>query len=442
LLTIIKTPNYIESAFNKVTFQLQKSDYQIGDLFYLEIYSNSGELITRLVQNGNGQNSAEFDIASVLQTQFPKPKVLNPSLLVQKDETALVTYSVKAGFVKFVEGSQVYEQLYCSGKFHALRAALPKDGSETINSFVTTNSQTAKFLTSINSEQPQGNDLFMPVLVATGRTLKFVIESGSEFYETSFIASSEGVYVFNARPSLYGLTTTNLTVWVESDDNVYQTTYTNKTDCPEGSTGYGIATVTAFSTISQEDANTKAIQDSAALSEASRVCVMRPSWSSTKTFTAVCPEGSSGEYTATVTATSYESQEDADAKAQTQAQDEAYANLTCNVAEPAYTGTTYTSTKSYTAYCGSGETGEYTSTQTRTSTISQADADSKANQAAQDDANNNLVCVINENPSYGTFSHYECQNQERVETYHDGNGGFYYVNTGNPCDGSEIAYAN
>jgi hypothetical protein len=55
---------------------------------------------------------------------------------------------------------------------------------------------------------------------------------------------------------------------------------------------------------------------------------------------------------------------------------------------------TFTSTKSFTAICGTNYTGSYTSSKTATSTISQADADSKALALAQQDAESRLVCTV------------------------------------------------
>jgi hypothetical protein len=68
---------------------------------------------------------------------------------------------------------------------------------------------------------------------------------------------------------------------------------------------------------------------------------------------------------------------------------------TCNVVKPIPdVELEYTSTKSYTAVCGANYTGSYTSTQTRTSAISQTDADIKATEAAKLDAESKMVCTL------------------------------------------------
>jgi hypothetical protein len=107
------------------------------------------------------------------------------------------------------------------------------------------------------------------------------------------------------------------------------------------------------------------------------------------TFTANCPTGYSGlPQTATATATSTVSQVDANNKAATLAQQKASAALTCTSAT-----ITYSSTKTYTAHCSEGYIGAAVSrSATKTSTVSQADADTKALAQATIDANAALVC--------------------------------------------------
>lgn len=95
------------------------------------------------------------------------------------------------------------------------------------------------------------------------------------------------------------------------------------------------------------------------------------------------PQQASG----TGSATSTISQADADAKATAAALADAQSKLNCQVY--------FTSTKSFTASCGpgiGGSPGEATASATRTSVVSQADADSKALVAAQAAAEAMLVC--------------------------------------------------
>jgi hypothetical protein len=88
---------------------------------------------------------------------------------------------------------------------------------------------------------------------------------------------------------------------------------------------------------------------------------------------------------ASASATSYVSQQDADNQATAAAQSAATELLNCTAA--------YTSTQSYTAQCPNGTLGNpITKSVTRTSLISQADADSQALQAAQAAAEAELSC--------------------------------------------------
>jgi hypothetical protein len=155
-------------------------------------------------------------------------------------------------------------------------------------------------------------------------------------------------------------------------------------------------------------------------------------YTSSYTYKATCTSGS-GIYESTKTATSTISKADADTKAFNAAKADAESKLVC----------TFTSTKSYTAnQCPAGQEGTYTSTQTATSTISQADADSKALAAAQTDAESRLVCRTSCTP-WGTYSHTVCENGYYHDYYHNGSCGYYSENTYLACGGggSELEMA-
>jgi hypothetical protein len=145
-------------------------------------------------------------------------------------------------------------------------------------------------------------------------------------------------------------------------------------------------------------------------------------YTSSYTYTANCLNGS-GSSTSTKIATSTISKADADTKAYNAAKADAESNLVC----------TFNSTKSYTANtCPDGLSGSYTSTKSATSTISQADADSKALAAAQADAESKLVCSPSCTP-YGTYYSTVCEGGYYHDYYHDGNCGYYSVNTYVTC---------
>lgn len=114
------------------------------------------------------------------------------------------------------------------------------------------------------------------------------------------------------------------------------------------------------------------------------------SYTSTKSFTAECPAGSIGTpVTKEATKTSTKDQDDADNLALAAAKAAAKAELVCEVPT-----VTYTATKSFTAKCGTGETGaDVTREATRTSTESQNKADELALAAATAAATAALVCT-------------------------------------------------
>ncbi|RNI30960.1 hypothetical protein EFA69_06620 [Rufibacter immobilis] len=395
-LTITKAPQFIEAAYNRIVFEVSYSDYTLGDMFFLEVYDSiTSKLLTTLVKNGTGLGLCEFDVSDIVQSLFPEPKVLNPNVVMQKDESALVSYQVKIGVVKLVNRVQVKSYHYISDVLYGLRAALSLDGSESVSSsLVVDYNREAKFLTSITPNQSESSDLFLPVLVTAPTEVKLVCNYYTSRRETEHTLPTLGVYVFNVRPSLQGSNASGLSVWLESETPTYLATATATVNCEQaGYIGSMTATATDFSTLTKPDALTKAMSKAASLAQANLVCVVDENavqYTSTQSYTAHCSDGYTGSYTSTQTRTSFISQEDAYTKALNAAQADAQAKLVCTPA------VTYTSTQTYTAYCPEGEQGSYTSTKQATSTISQADADAKAFAAAKAESEANLLCIPNE----------------------------------------------
>jgi hypothetical protein len=178
---------------------------------------------------------------------------------------------------------------------------------------------------------------------------------------------------------------------VPAPPTVYNGSGTFTASCGGGYTGgSSTATATATSTISQADANNKAAALAQQMAIAALKCTAIPppstTYTSTKSFTAHCDAGSTGaDVVKSATATSTVSQADADSKALQQATVAATAALNCTAVPQ---NGTFTATKTYTATCPPGYTGvEVTRTATATSTISQADADYQALSAAATQAN-------------------------------------------------------
>lgn len=393
-----KRPRYVEAAYNKVEWSFTFDDYRIGDMFYVDILKADGTLITTLVKNGSGTGMASFDVGPTLRTLFTETMQYNPNVFSQKDETAMKGYSIKAGYIKLVNRQQVKKHLYTSGIFYVLRAALPFDGSTTMADLTVDYVNPVQFLTDITPNQPKGNNLYLPVLFTAPNDIKVKINYVTEIQTINIFIPSPGVYVFNVKPELQAKGFTNFSVWLESDYMVY-TSIQEVTDyCTAvGESGEHQATVFAWSGASQTDATNKAIDAAFALAKANLVCEVNGTgpgaYTSTKSVTVYCTNGVEGSSTAEATRTSNVSQADADQKAEAAARQMAEENLTC-VAPPVV----YTSTYQYTAYCPAGYSGERTVNSYAESTISQADADKKAYDKAKADAEGNLVCVLDEPP--------------------------------------------
>jgi hypothetical protein len=437
LLNIIRQPKLIESAFNPIIFDISYTNYTLGDMFYLEIKNDKDEIIDELEINGDGIGFASFDISDVIQSNFKSPKFLNPNVILQQDETAIISYKVQIGLLRIVDKKKIKHHCYTSDTLYALRSALALDGSQNITDLTVDYTKEAQFLTSVTPNQTQGAELYLPILIQAPTTVKLVLDFNSSQLESTHNLNSLGVWVFNVQPELQGVSTTNFSAWLETDNVVHTATMTAMATCDEG-VGSFTTSVTKSSTVSMEDARNLAIADAWAIADANLVCdtSMVVVYTSTKSYTATCSNGYTGSYTATATRTSKYSQWEADKLAQDAAESEATSNLVCTPNQ------TYTSTKSYTATCSDGSTGSYTATATRTSTISQADADTKANEAAKQTAEANLTCsTISWSPKYasnGCFMHtmYNSNNpsEERAANYEETQ--MYqtpYDNNGNQC---------
>lgn len=178
----------------------------------------------------------------------------------------------------------------------------------------------------------------------------------------------------------------------------YTATKSFTASCGSGLVGNPVTkTATRTSTVSQADADTQATNAATTQAQGALVCTtpvttyqaVSQSYTTTSgDYTTKCGSGSGTPVTRTsTTGTSTISQADANSKALADAKSQAIAAIVCQV-------TTYSSTQSYTATCGSGTTGSpVTRSSTKTSTVSQAQADSLALQDATSQANAALVCT-------------------------------------------------
>lgn len=167
---------------------------------------------------------------------------------------------------------------------------------------------------------------------------------------------------------------------------------TRTVECPDGTCGdpsEATAEGTAYSTVSQEDADDQATAQAIINAQAQAAlgldCSHTP-FTASRTVTVNCPSGTSGSpstFSATVTRCV---ESDAITEAEAEALAGAEAGLSC-------TEIVYTSTQSATASCPEGYTGNpVTATATRESSVSQEDADSLASDDAAAAAAALLVC--------------------------------------------------
>lgn len=167
--------------------------------------------------------------------------------------------------------------------------------------------------------------------------------------------------------------------------------------CPGNQTGDSVTVViakdTVASNVSVADANQLAVEQARTQAQAQLICTDSGTvyWNSPQSYTAECPDGSTGNAsTATIEASKYSStvsQADANAQALAAAQALAEASRECTYSN---------SEQSYTAECPDGEAGDSvtktTAAGTYTSTVSRADANQKAYNAAKVAAEGELVC--------------------------------------------------
>jgi hypothetical protein len=169
----------------------------------------------------------------------------------------------------------------------------------------------------------------------------------------------------------------------------YFATATYTATCPTGKYGNPvIVTVTKSSKTSYAEADALAQAAAEAQATSQLVCTDTEDgmYYSTKTVTVNCPSGQEGDSkTATATA-SGTTQEEADANATQKATDDANAQLVCR--------DVWTSEKTVTVYCPEGTTGSpSTATGYGKSYVNQADADRIATENATTTANQNLTCT-------------------------------------------------
>ena len=277
MLTLQKRPNLVSAVFNPIEFKFSMSNYGIGDMFYLEVYHATGYLMTTLVKNGDGLGNVTFDISSVLQSIFTGVSTLNENLSIQRDNSAMAGYTVRAGKQVISGGVVTKIKYYQTDMLYALRAALPLDTDASLETNIVATNTNASFLTLNPCTQPVSSNIWLPLIVVANCTLKYCYSTNLAGTVSGYssVNATAGLYVFNAKPEVLGLlsSATDYTVWVELEGPIYRATRDYTAICGTDYRGQFVATASYFSTISQTDANTKALQAAQTIANANIVCV-------------------------------------------------------------------------------------------------------------------------------------------------------------------------
>jgi hypothetical protein len=439
-LTKLTQSNLIDTVFNDIKFKLgyynTSQPSKKDDTLYVEIYTipnknllltgagkTGSTFLTRLIVDTDTTGNATFYLNDALSTAFTTQQLPSNELL-QRDTNNYVGYYLKYGYVNYaLNNSMGYKKIGETDIRYVLRGVLQENEYLSVVDYV----YGVDYLTHLpnNIEIHKNENTYLPFLLPkVADTGKGILVKGDFYYAdnthdidrtvASYLINQGGLYLLNSNPALLVDDTTLLTdfsIWIEYDtvdgsaevldtpQDVYTANATYTANCPSGFYGASVTSaVTAYSNVSQVDAQTQATIQAKENAEASLTCNIL--YTSTQSYTAKCGTGTYGEYTATSTVTSYTSQVDADAQAYTQAMSTAQASLQCTVII-----NTYTSTKSYTATCAAGLYGAaVTRTATAISYTSQSDADSKSLAQATTDATAALQCSAQ--PQYTSTQSY------------------------------------
>jgi hypothetical protein len=240
---ILQTPDFIQSVGNPMRIRLRDPNYQVGQLFYCELWTitdkdmqnvqtlkTTGTLLRTLTINGPGDGSAEFDIGNLLATVFIQddyqtPPLLNP-LQAQKDESSYIGYFFKLGFIVYdAQNKQLKTLLYELPEVQwGVRAALPLSGNRNVNSgnlapyCYRYDSEPVSYASSIpdGTKRNRSEDTLLPFflpykdnaskpLIQALATLTFAdgTQDTMTYAQTPFL--SGGLYLINAYPNQFSL---------------------------------------------------------------------------------------------------------------------------------------------------------------------------------------------------------------------------------------------
>lgn len=440
-IALTKTPKFIESSKTIIPVELTFDGasttipvtLQGTPKAYIEIYtvplvnlttgaSKTTSTLTDTLERPFIQDKATFNIGTALHSLFLDYRIPTASR-VQKDESSTKGYYLKFGYITYdTQNQQIKNFVAETSVFWVLCSAFNKD--QDITNWIPnyTTAKAGKFLSNIvNNHKVHVNENVLLSAVIPKNELDvdddnavylkgdFFFADGTSLLNRtiqSFVHHSGGTYTFNFKPSLALVNSgksvsllSKYTVWLEYFAGVdtgevvgeiqnYTATESATVYCQLGTTGNpSTASATSTSEVSQLDATQKAYNLAVTAATAALVCTNQ--FASTKSAVANCPTGQTGS-AATGTATRYSSisQADADTLAQAAAQAQAVLNLRCTLPS------VWNATATATASCPTGQVGQdVTVTVYTTSHVSQADADAIAAQAALDAATAQLQCV-------------------------------------------------
>lgn len=432
-LTITSPFNLVQTAFNEIAFNLSYYNTTTPtkklDTLYVEIYTvpsrnilqsgtgkTGAKYLTRLIVDTDATGKATFLLNDSLTTVF-NTYTQPGTIILQRDTDNYCGYFLKYGYVKFTATNEMqYKKIGETGVQWALRGVLQENEYLSVVDYT----YPVDYLTHLpNGVEIHHNEntylSFLLPQLANADTQSGILVKADFYYDdnteelnqtvTEYVTGKGGIYLLNVKPELLSPARykdlVEFSVWLEYgaivdgaviidlQDTVYEATANYTATCPSGYYGQAV-TSTVKAYSNISQADAQQQATAQAKENAEAALTCGILYTSTKTVTVSCP---TGQYsTGGGTATGYGTSYDSQADADYQADQQARATANASLM-CAVIGTTYTSTKSVTVSCPAGQNGTpVTKTATATSYASQADADAKALAQATSDATAALVC--------------------------------------------------
>jgi hypothetical protein len=236
--TVTIPTDYLQAVYNPINLEAVKTDYQVGQYFYCEVWVTPNKnmqvgtnpisgatMLVSLQKAGTvATKSATFDISNVLASVFTASnyQVPNVQQRIQKDETGYVQWFVRMGWIAYNTQNVAVktEEFVSSGSNFAVRAAITgPDGAmdSYLNKYDYVNNSLSQYATLIPNGAKRSTSehtflsFFTPIIPGTtGRIL--LLEADLEFADgtsqTNFQVATHpldtgGLYIINVKPDIF-----------------------------------------------------------------------------------------------------------------------------------------------------------------------------------------------------------------------------------------------